>query len=262
MTAIISPKPRTHLIIPDQHAHPDHGNDRADLIAKLMIDLRPDVVVNIGDAADMASLCSYDKGKRSFHGKSYAKDINAHLDFQERVWAPVKARKKKLPYRVVFEGNHEERIERALDLSPELEGTFSFDDLRFSDYYDDVVRYIGRTPGVLEIDGVSYAHYFISGIMGRPIGGEHPAYSLLTKEFTSCTAGHSHVIDYCERTTVGGHKRAGLVCGCFVDYNADWAGEINKLWWSGLVICHDVENGFYDLEAVSLARLRKLYGEK
>jgi len=105
----------TYLLVPDQHAHPDHNNDRADWVGELLVDLKPDVVVNMGDAADMASLSDYDKGKRSFHGRAYKKDIEAHLDFQERMWAPLRRQKKKLPRRIVLEGNHEHRIWKHLD---------------------------------------------------------------------------------------------------------------------------------------------------
>jgi hypothetical protein len=57
---------KTYLVVPDQHAHPDHNNDRADYLGKFIKDLKPHVVVNIGDAADLASLSTFDKGKHSF----------------------------------------------------------------------------------------------------------------------------------------------------------------------------------------------------
>lgn len=250
------------LIIPDQHSHPDFNNDRADYLANLIIDTRPDVVVNLGDAADMPSLSSYDKGKRDFHGRSYRNDINAHLDFQSRMWEPVRARKKKLPYRVVLEGNHEHRIERALDLSPELTGTIGFNDYQFSEYYDDVVRYNGSTPGVIELDGILFAHYFITGVSGRPIGGERPAHMLLDKTGTSCVAGHLHTFDYATRTNINGHVRNGLIAGCYQDYDAPWAGAINHLWRSGVCILNNVENGDYDLQWISLKALKEEYGNK
>jgi hypothetical protein len=249
----------THLVVPDQHAHPDYDNSRADLLAKLIIDLQPDVVVNIGDAADLPSLSSYDKGKRSFQGRSYRKDIEAHLEFQERMWEPVKRRKKRLPYSIVFEGNHEHRIEKALDLSPELEGTIGFKDLEFDKYYNEVVRYEGSTPGVKTIDGISYAHYFISGIMGRPLSGLNPAKSLVDKRHRSSTCGHSHLADWYV-TSPDGVPVMGCVAGVFQDYDAPWAGESNKLWWRGIVIKRNVNNGSYDPEFISLDRLRKEYG--
>lgn len=253
---------RTHLIVPDCHAHPDFHNQRADWLGQFIKDLKPDVVINMGDAADMPSLSTYDKGKGSFHGRNYGKDINAHLDFQERMWAPIKESKKKQPYRVILEGNHEHRIKRAIDLDPQLEGErfgISFRDLDFDRYYHEVVQYNGQTPGIIEIDGIYYAHYFISGIMGRPIGGEHHAYSLLAKNFTSCTAAHSHTLDFAVRTDTNRRKLMGLVAGVFQDYDAQWAGHCNDLWWSGIVVKRNVENGSYDPEFISMEALRREY---
>lgn len=251
---------KTYLIVPDQHAHPEHDNSRADLLSRLTIDLRPDVVVNMGDAADMTSLSSYDKGKRSFAGKSYKKDIDSHLDFQERWWGPVRATKKKMPYRVILEGNHENRVERALDLSPELAGTIGFDAYAFKDYYHTVVRYDGGTPGIIELDGILFAHYFITGVSGRPIGGERPGHMLLAKNGVSCIAAHTHTFDHAVRTTVQGRTMNGLVVGCYQDYVNDWAGNIGKLWRAGVAVLRNVEDGDYDLQWISLASLKREYG--
>lgn len=248
------------LVLSDQHATPEHGNERADYLANLIIDTRPDVVVNLGDAADMGSLSSYDKGKRSFHGRSYKADIESHLDFQERVWGPVRARKKKLPLRIVLEGNHEHRIERALDLSPELEGTLSFTHFQFSDEYDEVVRYSGATPGKITVEGITFAHYFVSGVMCRPISGEHPATSLLAKQFHSCVAGHLHLADFAMRTDALGRKICGLLAGVYQDYDPPFAGDAARLWWRGVVMLHNCHDGQFDPEFLSLERLKATYG--
>lgn len=250
----------TLLAIPDQHAHFEHNNNRADYLAKFIIDLKPDIVVNGGDAADMPSLSSYDKGKRSFHGKSYKKDIEAHLDFQERLWGPVRATKKKMPYRVVLEGNHEHRIERALDLSPELAGTIGFKDYDFDSYYHEVIRYDGDTPGIWDFQNILFAHFFITGVSGRPIGGERPAHMLIAKNNISCVAFHTHTFDYARRRTVSGRVLNGLVAGCYQDYINDWSGAIGKLWESGVVVLRNIEDGNFDLEWVSLKALEKAYG--
>ena len=248
-----------HLVIPDQHAHPNHNNDRADWLSKLIIDLRPDVVINIGDAADMPSLSAYDKGKRSFHGRTYRADIDAHLEFQDRLWTPIKRRKRKLPFSVFCIGNHEQRIEKALDLSPELTGSIGLGDLNLREWYDTVVPYEGGTPGTTEIDGVRYAHYFVSGLMGRPIGGEHPGYSILTKQFTSGTCGHSHLLDICVRTDGAGRKVYGAHCGVYQDYDADWAGVTNRLWARGVLVKHNVRDGQYDPQWISLDTIKREY---
>lgn len=249
----------TLLVIPDQHAHPDHPNDRADWLSRLIIDIKPDVVINMGDAADMASLSSYDKGKRAFQGRSYRKDLDAHLEFQDRLWSPVRATKKKMPYRIILEGNHENRIERALDLSPELAGTIGFGDYDFDSYYHDVVRYDGGTPGIFEYKGILFAHFFITGVSGRPIGGERPAHMLLAKNGCSCIAAHTHTFDLARRRTVSGKVLNGMVVGCYQDYVNDWAGNIGKLWEAGVVVLRNVEEGTFDFEWIGLDRLREAY---
>lgn len=250
---------KIHLIIPDPHAHPDFNNDRADHIGKLILDLKPDVVINLGDMWDMASMAGYDKGKKSFWGRTFKRDIDSGLDFDERLWEPARKAKKKRPYAIFFEGNHEHRLKKAVDLQPELEGTIGFSDFNLDRNYDEVIEYKGSTPGVVEVDGIHYAHYFTSGVMGRPIGGEHPAYSLISKQFVSATCGHIHTTDYAVRTDPRGRRIHGLVAGVAQDYESPWAGEINHLWWRGVIIKREVDNGTYSPQWVTLEELRKEY---
>jgi len=250
---------KTHLIIPDSHAHPKHHNKRAEYLGKLINDIKPDVVIHLGDSADMPSLSSYDRGTKAFQGRNYRADIDAHLDFNDRLWNTVRRSKRKLPVRYFFEGNHEHRIIKAINLQPELEGAISFEDLELERYYDHIIPYNGRSPGVLAIDGISYAHFFISGVMGRPLGGTHPAYSILSKGHGSATAGDLHLLSYEIQTGIGGKRIQGLVAGCYQDYDADWAGEANKLWWRGVVVKRNVDNGNYDPEFISIEALKKEY---
>ncbi len=251
---------KTIIFATDPHAHFKHNNKRAEYLGALINDVKPDVVVIGGDVWDMPSLSSYDKGRKSFQGRTYKADIDAGLDWTDRLFSTVRRAKKKQPRWVFLEGNHENRIKRAVDIQPELDGTISFSDLQLDDYYDDVVEYIGGTPGVIKIEECSFAHYFVSGVMGRPISGEHPAYSLISKQYGSCSAGHIHTADYAIRTSSSGRKLHGLLGGCFFDYNSDWAGESNRLYWRGVTIKRGVDNGNYDPEFVSIQRLKKTYG--
>lgn len=251
-----------HLVVGDTHAHPDHDNSRADLLAGLISDLKPDVYVHIGDSADMASLSAYDRGLSYFVGRNYKDDIHAHLEFEERVWGPVKRMKKKLPRRVFCIGNHEDRISRALSKSPELAGAISMKDLQLEYFYDDIVPYDGHsTPGVIDVDGIDYAHFVVAGISGRPLSSLHHGYQLLQKRHKSTTVGHSHVFSYdTQKFLKGTNSLHGLCLPCFVDYPVDWAGNVTDLWDSGVVIKRGVENGNYDLEFVSMKRLKEIYG--
>lgn len=207
----------------------------------------------------MPSLSSFDKGTKASIGRTYEKDIAAHIDFQEKMWEPVKRQKKKMPYSVFIIGNHENRIEKAINAAPELDGAISTSDLELSAWYNDVVPYDGNTPGIIDIDGVWYSHYFVSGAMGRAISGEHTAYTLVQKSGASCTQGHTHELDYCVRARVDGTKMHGLTVGCFQDYTNDWAGKIALQWDRGVVVKRNVEDGAYDHEWISLKSMKKEY---
>ena len=250
------------LVVPDQHAHPDHNNDRADWLGKFILDRKPDMVVNMGDTFDLPSLSSFDKGKASFHGASYEKDVNAGLDFLDRMWYPIRKAKRKRPYSVFLEGNHCRRLTKVLEYQPELAGDrfgVSYKNLQLGDYHNEVVYYEGQTPGIYTCEGISFAHFMVSGLMGRPIGGEHHAASLLAKNHCSCVVGHSHTVDWAVRSSPTGGRIMGLVAGVYQDYESSWAGNINHLWWPGLVYLHGVENGVYSPEFISLGKIRREY---
>ena len=257
---------RTHLVIPDAHAKPGVSNDRFEWLGKLIVDKRPDVVVCIGDFADMESLSSYDKGKRSFEGRRYKKDVAAVIDAQERMFAPINCLNAELkeqglePYEprfVMTLGNHENRVNRVVNDSPELDGIMSINDLNYEEFGWEVYPFLDRVV----IDDIAYSHFFTSGVMNRPIGGEHAAASLVKKQFMSCTAGHSHLRDFAERTRADGTRIQGLVCGCFFDHEEEYATVANSLWWRGVVLKHEVQDGQYEPEFISIAKMKAVYSE-
>lgn len=253
---------KTYLVVPDQHAHPDHNNDRADWLGKLILDLKPDTVMNMGDTFDMPSLSSFDKGKASFQGASYEKDIESGVDFLDRMWHPMRKSKKKKPKSVFLVGNHCQRLKKVLEYQPELSGSkygIGYKDYCLSDYHNVVVNYDGQTPGIYTADGISFAHFMVSGLLGRPIGGDNAAATLLAKNHSSCVVAHSHTVDWAVRSTANGNKIMGLVAGVYQDYKSGWAGNINNIWHSGVFVLRNVEGGTYDPSFISIEALRREY---
>lgn len=251
-------RPKTHIVIPDSHARPGFDNDRYEWLGKLIVDIKPDVVIDIGDWYDMESLSSYDKGKKSYEGRRYLKDIEVGVEAQDKMLAPILAQKKKLPRFVRTLGNHENRINKAINLDPHLDGLmttkhFQSKEYRWEEYPFDVP---------VEIDGIFYCHHFPSGAMGKPIGGENIGRMLLQKKHVSCTQGHSHLRDYATRTGLGGQKIHGLSVGCYFDYDMDYAGPVNSLYDRGIVVKTEVANGNYDFRWISIEALKKEYGSK
>ena len=249
----------THLVIPDGHAKPSEDLERFDLLNRFIKDLKPDVIINIGDAADMYSLNTFDKGKGSFNGASYEADINCAVDSFDRTFRGLGYK----PRKVFCVGNHEYRITRVLEQSPELAGDkhgVSMGHLQLNHFFDDVVDYEGAAPGTISVDGVNYAHYHTSGAMGKAIGGENHARSLLLKGHMSSTCGHSHFLDYSTHVDGAGKRLHGLVCGSFKGPKNDaYAGTSARNYWRGVCVKRKVTNGGYDLQMVSLAQLEELY---
>lgn len=205
-----------HLVVPDVQAKPGHDFSYLNRIGRYMVEKRPDVVIIIGDWADMPSLSSYDKGKKSFEGRRYLADIQASHDAMEAFLGPLweynkNAKKNKMkqyhPRLVLVMGNHEYRINRAVELQPELEGVLSTDHLKYAEYGFEVYPFLE----VVNIDGINYSHYFTSGVMGRPIGN---ARLLLQKKHQSCVQGHVQTMDIATDYRADGRPIIGLFAGC------------------------------------------------
>lgn len=245
-----------HLVIPDSHARPNFDNDRYEWLAHLVNDIKPDVVVDIGDWFDMESLSSYDKGKKAFEGRRYKLDIEVGVEAQDKFLSIIKKQKRKLPRFVRTLGNHENRINKMINMSPEFEGVLSTNDFLSKEYGWEEIEF--NVP--IEIDGVHYAHHFPSGAMGKPIGGENIGRMLLQKKHVSCTQGHSHLFDYAVRSTIDGRKIMGLSVGCYFDYQMDYAGPVNNLYDRGVCVKRNVEGGRYELQWISIEELKRKYG--
>lgn len=181
------------LIIPDCHANENYDNSRFTALGRFVVEERPDIIVNLGDMADMASLSNYDIGHASFEGRRYHKDIDAAIDAQEKFQAPIKEENRRLhksykPRMELTLGNHEYRIIRATEEDPKLQGTISIRDLKYEDYGWTVHSFLD----VVAISGICFSHYFVSGVANRPISGESIGRTMCLKLHSSAVQGHSH----------------------------------------------------------------------
>tara|TARA_R110002051_G_scaffold38494_1_gene81848 strand:- start:265 stop:1041 length:777 start_codon:yes stop_codon:yes gene_type:complete len=256
---------KTAVIFSCAHTDPAVPNDRFDWLGKFLYDVRPDYVMDLGDGADMKSLNSYDtKYPKSIVAQSYEADINHYNDAQERLRRKFRTMKKKRPAFFGLEGNHEQRIKRALAHDPRLEGSvygISFKHLQTDVYFDEYYEYENSAPAIVDKDGISYAHYISSGNFGSAMSGEHHAYNLLKKRHCSTTVGHSHKRNLFFKDDAHPKPTIGLVAGCFKGDKESWAGQANMEWWKGVIVKRNIQNGYYDPEFVSIERLRDVYSK-
>ena len=247
------------------HSDPEASNERFNWLGDFIEDLKPDYAIDLGDGADMRSLNSYDtRYPKAIVAQSYQGDIDSYNESQDRLWSRYSLKKKKRPYRYGFEGNHENRIRKALANDPRLEGDrygISFNHLQTDHWFDEYVAYRNSGPDILSIDGVSYAHYFSSGNYGTATSGLHHAYSLIQNRHSSSVCGHSHKRGLYFKDDAHPNPSIGMVVGCYKGKEEGWAGQANNGWWKGVVVMHNISNGVFEPEFVSMERLQNMYGK-
>lgn len=245
---------RMHCVIPDVQSKPGVPSDHLTWAGNYIVEKQPDVIVCIGDFWDFPSISHYDKGKLAFEGRRYTHDVDAGRRAMEKFLKPIEdynrtAKVKYEPRKVFTLGNHEIRISRLVDDNPEYQGKFDLDDLGIKEYGWEMHDFLK----VVEIDGVEYAHYFTSGVMGRPVSS---AAALLRERQTSATMGHVQYTDHAIHKKT--QKRA-MFCGTFYQHDEPYLGAQGNSQRRQIIFKHEVKDGNYDLMEVSLAYLKKRY---
>lgn len=240
---------RMHLVIPDCQVKAGVPTQHLDWIGRYIYEKRPDVIVCIGDFADMPSLSSYDKGKLAGEGRRYVKDIAAVHAAMDRLVSQFKKDDYKPEMHLTL-GNHEYRIIREVEDNPRYEGRFNYADLSYEDFGWRVHDFLK----VVEIDQIEYAHYFTTGVMGRPVTS---AAAMLRERQKSCIQGH---VQYTDMAIHRKTQNIGIFSGLCCLHDEDYLGPQGNNNRRQIVVCHEVENGRFDPMFVSLRFLEKNYG--
>jgi hypothetical protein len=252
------------MVIPDTQVKPGVDIDHLKWAGKYAAEMKPDVIIHIGDHWDMESLSSYDVGKKCFEGRRYTNDIIAGNEGMDAFMKPIykeqdKYRQKKIkmwqPRLVFLTGNHEQRIERAINDDPKLDGLISYDDFNLEQHGWEVHPFLK----VVVIDGVAYSHYHTSGVMGRPCAS---ARLMLTKKHMSAVMGHVQQRDIAFAQRADGKNMTGLFCGTFYQHDENYLGPQGNGQWRGVWIFNEVDDGQFDELPVSLNYLKSKYGSK
>lgn len=204
-----------HLVIPDTQIRDADDLTFLRYIGQYIVDKKPDKIICLGDFADMPSLSSYDVGKKQFEGRRYKADIEAAHEGMETLLGPIKEHNAKMrrtkhssyvPEYYMLYGNHEERILRAVNGDPKLDGTIGLEDLRYREYGWNVIPFL--QPIVL--DGVAYCHYFTTGMLGRPCSS---AQIQLVKKHMSCISGHQQGLQVATSYRADGRRLTSIIAG-------------------------------------------------
>jgi hypothetical protein len=249
------------LVLPDVQAKPGIDFSFLRRIGQYAVEKKPDIIVCIGDFADMPSLSSYDKGKKSFEGRRYKRDIEAAQFAMQAFLGPLdeynemRRRNKKAEYKprmILTLGNHEHRIDRACEDDPKLEGMLSVKDLAYEEYGWEVHPFLE----VVVIEGVAFCHYFTTGVMGRPAGS---AQAQLRKAGMSCFAGHQQGKQISYASRADGKTITSIISGSCYEHEEMYLGRQGNQHFRGFWMLHDVRDGAFDEMPVSLSFISQRY---
>jgi hypothetical protein len=249
-------------VIPDVQFRPGDNPDFLRKIGLYLEEKEPDVIVCIGDFADMPSLSSYDVGKKSFEGRRYRHDIEATKMAMVTLLQPLKERRLRdreghraryVPRMVLTLGNHEARITRAVNSDAKLDGTIGISDLEFEKDWE---VYPFLEPVVIE--GVAFCHYFTSGLLGRPCTS---AQAQLTRKHMSCVAGHQQGLQIATGHRADGKRLTSIIAGSCYRHSEDYLGPQGNNHWRGMLMLHACKDGEFDPMFVSLDYLDQKYGK-
>ena len=94
---------------------------------------------------------------------------------------------------------------------------------------------------------------------GKPYSGT--ASSILKTVGKSFVVGHKQVLDITIRPTIDGKQQIGIVNGACYDFDEGYKGYQGNNHFRGIIMLHEVEDGFGLPMPVSLEFLKKKYGK-
>jgi len=250
-----------HVVIPDCQIRDGDDTSFLTAIGNYIVAKKPDTIVNIGDFADMPSLSSYDVGKKSFEGRRYTTDIQAAKAAMAALTNPIKEFNKRAkmghrerynPRMVLTLGNHENRINRAVNDDAKLDGVLSISDLAYEGFGWTVHPFLD----VVIIDGVAYSHYFVTGVAGRPASS---AAAQLRRTAMSSIAGHQQGLQIATGPRADGASLTSVIAGSCYEHDEDYLGPQGNRHWRGILVLNDVHDGMFELMPVSLKYLKERY---
>jgi hypothetical protein len=250
-----------HLVIPDCQVKDGYDYTYLKKIGQYIVEKQPDKIICIGDFADMPSLSSYDVGKKSFEGRRYTRDVAATRTAMALLLQPLKefnerqrknGKRQYIPEMHLTFGNHEERINKAVNNDPKLEGVLSIEDLGYKEFGWKVYPFLE----VVVLDGVAYSHYFTTGVAGRPAS---TATVLLNKKHMSCIAGHQQGKQIATAVRADGKQITAIIAGSCYTHDEDYMGPQGNKHWRGILVLHEVDDGQFDEMFVSIDYLEKKY---
>jgi predicted phosphodiesterase len=252
------------LVVGDAHIDASQNTakklERFTWLGKHIQATKPSRVVFIGDALTLESLSAWDKGKRLLQeGHRYHKDIAAGKQAFDMMFDQISKPVLRNIEWVYLKGNHEDRLDRYLQIEPVFEG------------HVDVIKDLGLDKDLWKIvpykenykyKGVNFTHIPITegGTGVSASGASSVAKKALDLYGTSVVFGHTHKLEVaCKHRHGDAHLQQALNVGCFFEHVDAYAKGSTTSYWRGLVELDHYAPNRFDVNTISLGKLKRIY---
>lgn len=249
---------KTVIVLPDLHDAPGLCQDRFKWIGQYLNDEQPDAVINIGDTADLESLCSHVKNE-SWEGKfkpSFLSDLESLNKSLELINQHYKPENK--PVRHITLGNHEHRAWTFVSANPEMYGV--------QDLLTKTLEQNGWTWSkygeYFTYENVDFTHVPFGSGMGKPIGGKTAMQRIANESIRDLVFGHTHRFGYFTTPKLGPDRKVTVVnVGCGLPWGKvqDYARLASTGWWWGIVKLSIKDGAINGFEQIPMYQLENAY---
>lgn len=266
------------FIIGDPQAKRPQNLDHVRAMGRFIVEHKPDALIINGDLRDHLTCSRWESDKtKAYEARDFLDDIEAGNDWLEALEEPIadhnRYRNKVYEYhpeRYISWGNHDLRLDLFLMENRHLAGLFP--ESLFAEHrlgWEIPGRKRNWKPGdptgflhPWEWNGVLFSHYFAVGPKGDVTNGKNGCPSAVEQAKRlgrSSVAGHRQGVQYACYPRIDKRHHA-LILGSAYEYHQPYKTPQGTAYFRGCALLHDVEDGDFDLELISLRRLLRRYG--
>ena len=239
---------KTCVFFADRHLiHDEPAHWSWELFKEFLYDFKPDILVDGGDHVDFPYISSFNKDKLLLlEGKRLKKDF----DLLNEELADLRQTCDRMLF---LQGNHEERLERAVQKQPLLEGMVDLEanvDFKALD-----IEYYPLKQQPVKIDKLHFLH-------GTYTGVNHTKKQLIKYMGSSLIYGHVHAFQaYSVGVPLRNDEWGSWSVGCLCSKTPEWMkGPAH--WQNGFAVIYFDDNGNFNVYPVIMTKKRFIYGGK
>lgn len=244
---------KRHFIVPDTQIRVGVPTDHLRWLGYAIAEYKPDRIIHLGDHWDCHAVSSHNSNKER-EGARILEDIeagNMALSLLDASMGGFKPASKH-----ILRGNHEDRLTRWVNEHPVAEGLVGFNMFNDKELGWQPVEYCNSVPGAIELDGITYAHFFANSNTGRAIGGN--AHYKLSQIGCPFVQGHVQGYDIGNKQYATGRTIRGIVAGSCYIHDESYKGLANSH-WRGAIVLNEVSDGNFCEMPLTLDYLCKKY---